>query len=71
MKTFEVILTKSYIVKIQAENELKAMEFSEFFTNDIQNISTNLDEIKHNFKMENIDCKVNEAIEVNELYENN
>jgi len=71
MKTFEVVLAKSYIVKIQAEDELKAKEFSEFFTNNIQNISTILDEIKHNFKIINIDCKVNEAIEVNELYENN
>ncbi len=70
MKTYEVALTKSYIIKIQAENELKAKEFSEFFTNDVQNISTNLDEIKYNFKIENIECKVNEAMEVNELYEN-
>ncbi len=71
MKTFEVVLSKSYIVKIQAEDELKAKEFSEFFTNDIQNISTIIDEINHGFKIENIDCKVNEAVEVNELYENN
>ncbi len=71
MKTFEVILTKSYIVKIQAENKNKAKELSEYFTNDVQNISTRLDEINHNFKIENIDCKVNDAIEINELYENN
>lgn len=31
MKTYEVILTKSYIVKIQADNELKvAAEFWDF-----------------------------------------
>ncbi len=71
MKTFEVTLLKSYIVKIQAENELNAKKYSEFFTNDIKNISTNFDEIIYNFKIENIDCKVNEAIEVNEIYENN
>ena len=67
MKIFEVTLTKSYIVKIQAEDALKAKEFSEFFTNDVQNISNRLDEIEHNFKIESIDCKVNEAIQVNEL----
>jgi hypothetical protein len=71
MKTFEVVLTKSYIVKIHAKDEFKAKEYSEFFTNDIQNISTHSDENKYAFKIENIDCKVNEAIEVNELYENN
>jgi hypothetical protein len=71
MKTFEVVLTKSYIVKIQAEDENKAKEFSEFFTNDIQNVSSFQDEIDNNFKIEEIDCKINEAMEVKELYENN
>lgn len=71
MKTFEVVLTKSYIVRIQAEDENKAMEFSEFFTNDIQNVSSFEDEINNNFKIEEIDCKINEAIEVKALYENN
>lgn len=71
MKTYEVVLIKSYIVKIQAENESDAKEYSEFFTNDILNISTNLDEIKHHFKIENIDCKTNEAMDATELYENN
>ena len=71
MKTFEVVLTKSYIVKIQAEDDLKAKEYSEFFTNNIKNISTIFDETKHNFRIKDIDCKVNEAIEVKELYESN
>ena len=66
MKTFEVVLSKSYLVKIQAEDTFKAKEYSEFFTGDIQNISTRLDERNHNFKIESIDCKMNEAIDVNE-----
>jgi len=70
MRTFEVNLAKSYLVKIQAEDELKAREFSEFFTSNIQNLSSKIDELKYNFKIEEIDCKFNEAIEVNELYEN-
>lgn len=40
MKTFEVILTKSYIVRIKAENEKKAKEYSELFTGDIQDVSS-------------------------------
>jgi len=71
MKTYEVVLTKSYILKIKAEDEIKAKEFSEFFTNDIQNISTIDDEIYHQFKIENIECKTNETFEVIEIYENN
>ena len=71
MKTYKVVLTKSYIVKIKAEDENSAKEFSEFFTNDIQNISSVEDELKNNFKIEAIDCKINEAIDVKEDYENN
>lgn len=67
MKTYDVVLTKSYTVKIKAEDELKAKEFSEFFTDDIQNISTSFDEEKFNFIIENIDCKINEAFEVKEV----
>lgn len=61
MKTFELILTKSYIVKITADDERKAKEYAEFFTNDIQNISTLEEENQYKFKIENIECKVNEA----------
>jgi len=71
MKNYKVVLTKSYIVKIKAENKNSAKEFSEFYTNDIQNISSVEDELKNNFKIEDIDCKINEAIEVIEDYENN
>lgn len=70
MKTFNVILTKSYIVKIKAKDENSAKEFSEFYTNDIQNISSVEDQLKNNFKIINIDCKINEAIEATEDYEN-
>ncbi|HPO63585.1 MAG TPA: hypothetical protein PK762_10950 [Candidatus Kapabacteria bacterium] len=71
MKTYEVVLTKSYIVKIKAENRIKAKEYSEYFTNDIQNISTIKDEKQYKFKIENIDCKVNGALDVKEINENN
>ena len=69
MKTFEVLLTKSYIIKIKAEDEFKARHYAEFFTNDIQNISTLENEKEYKFKIQNIDCKMNEAFEVNEVYE--
>ena len=71
MKTFEVVLTKSYTVRIKAEDEFKAKEYSEFFTGDIQDISSINDKKKFKFEIENIDCKINDAFEVVRIYENN
>mgnify|MGYP005864593853 CR=1 FL=1 len=38
MKTYDVVLVKSYIVKIKARNEERAKRLSEFFTGDIQSV---------------------------------
>jgi hypothetical protein len=67
MKTFEVVLTKSFLVKILAENEISAKEYSEFFTSDIFDISTNEDRKKYNFEINDIECKFNPSYEVTEL----
>ncbi len=71
MKTFEVILTKSYIVKIQAKNKNSAKELSMFFTSDIEDIANKTDMEKNNFKIEDIDCKSNDVFEIIELNEYN
>lgn len=71
MKTFEVVLTKSYIVIIRAENEKKAKEYSGLFTSDIQDISSIEHRKKFNFEIEDIDCKLNDAFEVQESYGKN
>jgi len=67
MKTFEVILAKSYIVKIKAENKSKAKEFAELFTGDIDDISTEDYRKKFSFEIEDIECKMNDVFEVKEL----
>jgi len=67
MKTFDVVLTKSYIIKIKAENGEKARRYSELFTGDIKDISTEKDRKKFLFEIEDIDCKVNETFEVREV----
>lgn len=67
MKTFEVVLTKSYVVTIKAENKHLAKEYSELFTGDILDISSIKDKRDLNFKIEDIDCKINECIEVLEV----
>jgi hypothetical protein len=66
MKKFEVVLTKSYIVGIKAEDKKKAKEYSELFTGDIQDISSIDNRKKFNFEIEDIVCKLNEVFEVQE-----
>ncbi len=67
MKTFEVFLTKSYVIKIEAENINKAKDLSELFTGNIQDISTPEDRKRFKFEIKNIDCKVNEAFKCKEI----
>jgi uncharacterized protein YceH (UPF0502 family) len=67
MKTFEVLLTKSYIVKIKAEEEDKAKKYVELFTGDIEDISTEEHRKSLKFEIEDIDCKMNEAFEVRKV----
>jgi len=67
MKTFEVILTKSYVIRIKAEDGDKAKKFTELFTGDIQDISSVNERKKFGFEIEDIDCKINEAFECKEI----
>lgn len=69
MRIFEIMLTKSYIVRIKANSREKAKRYSELFTGDIQDISSVGDRKKYKFKIEDIDCKVNEAFEAQESEE--
>jgi hypothetical protein len=67
MKKFEVTLAKSYIVYIEAENEGSAKELTEFFTSDISNISNSSDENEYHFKILDIRCGLNEAIDAKQM----
>lgn len=67
MNKYQVVLMKSYIVTINAENKENAKQFSEYYTNDIQDISTSKDHNENHFLIENIDCKMNEAFEIQEV----
>jgi hypothetical protein len=57
MKTFEVLLSKSYIVKIKTENAFSAKEFSQVFTSDVKDLSTKEERENHKFRIKEIDCK--------------
>ena len=67
MKTYQVILTKSYVLTIKAKTAHKARLLSSFYTGDIQDISDSEDRRNEKFEIENIDCVLNEAYECIEL----
>ncbi len=71
MKTYDVVLSKSYIIRIKAENKIKAKRFSEIFTGDTKDISTIEDKKNNKFEIETIDCTMNETYETVEVYEKN
>lgn len=70
MKTYQVILTKSYTVTIKTDHAQKARRFAEFYTNDIADISSQEDRDRLNFSIGRIECGMNESLEANEVKEN-
>ena len=67
MKTFQVSLAKTYTVNIVAEDEEKARRLVEFYTGDIQDISTKNERLAENFLIEEIECQINDAIDCHEI----
>ncbi len=66
MKTFKVTLTKSYIITINADNSEDAKEFSEVFTGDISDISSEIDKKEYNFEILEIEATFNKAFDAEE-----
>ena len=66
-KTFQVALTKSFLVTIEAESEKIALEFAEIFTSDIQDLSSIEDRIENNFSIQEIITTYNQSHEITEL----
>jgi hypothetical protein len=67
MKTYQVVLTKSYAVTVKAETKEKAKRFTELYTGNIQDISTGKDRRKSVFFIEDIDCRMSESLEAEEI----
>ena len=66
MKAFRVSLTKSYLVDINAENKDDAKRLAEYFTGDVSDISDEKHRAEYNFNIEEIECVMNEAFDVEE-----
>ncbi len=67
MKKFSVVLSKSYVVNISATTEMQARQFAEFYTGDIKDISSEKDRVEQNFVIGEIECGINESLNVEEV----
>lgn len=67
MKTYQVILTKSYAVAVKANSAKKAKGLAEFYTGDIEDISAKEDRKTLHFSIEEIKCCMNESTEAKEV----
>jgi len=64
MKTYKVVLARTYIVSINAENEEQAKSFSEFYLGDCPDLSTRSDRLEKNFSFDDIELVLNDATEI-------
>ena len=69
MKKFKVLLTRDYVVEINAKNEEDAKECAEFFVSGGLDASTKDDREKYNFAIDRIKPITNDAFEVEEINE--
>ncbi len=67
MKTYQVVLIKSYLVTVSAKTKEQARRVCEFYTNDVQDISTIENREKEKFLIENVECAVNETFDCREI----
>lgn len=67
MKTYQVVLTKSYVVTVKAQTKEKVKRFTEFYTGDIQPLLTLEDAKRKKFSFEDIECTINEAFDCQEI----
>jgi len=69
VKTFNVMLTRTYRVTIEAEDENSASELVEFYLGDPEDKSTEKEQAQQKFNIQEIEMTMNEAFEVEEIEE--
>lgn len=67
MKKYRVLLSRTYIIDIQANNEEEACRNVEYYLGDCEDLSTENDRKRDNFVIEKIEPAINEAFEVTEV----
>lgn len=54
-QTFQVAVTKSFLVTIEAEDENSALEYAEIFTSDMLDLSSEKQKDEHKFRISEIE----------------
>ncbi|MFN0159562.1 MAG: hypothetical protein ACKVRP_15980 [Bacteroidota bacterium] len=67
MKTFQVFLTRDYVVDVVANNREEAAACAEFFVSGGVDSSTEEEQEHYSFKIQRIKPVVNEAFEIHEI----
>lgn len=67
MKNYQVFLSRTYIVNIQAENKEEACRNVEYYLGDCEDLSTEIHRMRDKFLIENIKPAINDAFEVTEV----
>lgn len=67
MNSYRVVLSRTYVVNVNAETLEKAKDVTEFFTSHITDISNEKDRKKESFSIVDIECMLNEALEAQEV----
>ncbi len=67
MNIYQIVLTKSFLVTVSAETQKDARRICEFYTSDIQDISTSENREKEKFQIENIECTVNDTFDCRKI----
>jgi len=66
MLHYRILLTRSYLVTIEAEDEEQALRLSELYLGDCPDLSTLEDRDRRNFRIHDVEL-ANEALEVEEV----
>ncbi len=69
LQTFDVYLTRTYRVRVDAEDERSARRSAEFFTGHITDDSNERDHTEYKFQISEIEMIFNDALEAEEVFE--
>ena len=64
MKTYQLALTRTYLITIKAENKEEAKVFSEYYLGDFPDLSDENERIEKKFSITDIEMVFNEADEI-------
>lgn len=67
MKKYRVVLSRGFLVSIEAESKEKAARFAEFYLGDCKDCSTKDERDSRKFSIGDVEMTVNDALEVVEV----